>query len=159
MGPEGYNPAMRVPFAVLAPLFALPLLSAGCVTRTLTITSEPSGALVYLNEREVGRTPLTCGFTFYGVYDVRLEKDGFQALWTKASAPQPWWEYPVVDLVAEVTGPKHVNVDWHFKLAAQVPAKMRDPAEVAARARAMREINRLPADQADAVLHGDGAKP
>lgn len=47
----------------------------GCVERTITITSEPSGALVHLNDEEVGRTPLTVPFTFYGVYDVRLEMD------------------------------------------------------------------------------------
>lgn len=51
------------------------LASVGCVERTITITSEPSGALVHLNDEEVGRTPLTVPFTFYGVYDVRLEMD------------------------------------------------------------------------------------
>ncbi|MCC5829414.1 MAG: PEGA domain-containing protein [Phycisphaeraceae bacterium] len=48
----------------------------GCVRRTITITSEPSGALVHLNDQEVGRTPLTIGFTHYGVYDVRLTHEG-----------------------------------------------------------------------------------
>ncbi len=147
------------PAALLLPLLALSALLAGCVTRTLTITSEPTGALVFVNEREVGRTPLICGFTFYGVYAVRLEKDGFKALWTKANAPQPWWEYPGVDLAVQATGPKHVNVDWHFTLETQEPADRRDAAEVAARAKAMREINRLPAEQADAVLHSDGTTP
>jgi hypothetical protein len=152
-----YNSAMRFPPFALA-LACIPLL-AGCVTRTVTITSEPAGAKVYLNEREVGVTPLTCGFLFYGVYDVRLEKDGCKALWTTAKAKQPWWEYPGVDLLAQATGPKKVNLAWHFKLDPQLPAARRDPAEVTARAREMREINRLPADKADALLHADGKQP
>ena len=47
----------------------------GCIERTISITSEPSGALVHLNDDEVGRTPLTVPFTFYGVYDVRVEHE------------------------------------------------------------------------------------
>lgn len=49
--------------------------SAGCVERVISITSEPSGSLVHLNDEEVGRTPLTVPFTFYGVYDVRLSHE------------------------------------------------------------------------------------
>jgi hypothetical protein len=47
----------------------------GCVERTISITSEPRGALVYLNDEEVGRTPVSVPFTYYGVYDVRLERE------------------------------------------------------------------------------------
>ena len=109
-------------------------LLCGCVTRTLSITSEPAGALVYVNDREVGRTPLVAGFTYYGVYDIRLEKDGCRPLWTKATAVQPWWEYPGIDLIAEVTGPKRSNVAWDFKLE-QAPAPGSDTKEVVARAK------------------------
>ena len=42
------------------------LILSGCVDRTISITSTPSGALVYLNDEEVGRTPLVTPFTFYG---------------------------------------------------------------------------------------------
>ena len=48
---------------------------AGCVERLITVTSQPSGSLVYLNDEEVGRTPVTVPFTFYGVYDVRVEHE------------------------------------------------------------------------------------
>lgn len=144
-----YNPAMRPLSLLLAPLAAV--LSTGCVTRTLTVTSEPAGARVFLNDREVGCTPLTVGFTFYGVYDVRLEHAGCAPLWTKASARQPWWEYPGVDLLAELTGPKRVDVQWHFKLAPQVPAALRSPEALMDHARQMRELNRQSTDAVDAA--------
>ncbi|MFB3120043.1 MAG: PEGA domain-containing protein [Stenotrophomonas maltophilia] len=40
------------------------------------ITSEPPGALVWLNDREIGRTPVDVDFEFYGRYDVRLHLPG-----------------------------------------------------------------------------------
>ncbi len=61
-----------ISLAVLAAAAGL----TGCVERTITVTSDPSGALVYLNDTEIGRTPVTVPFTFYGTYDVRLEHDG-----------------------------------------------------------------------------------
>lgn len=63
---------------VYRPAFWLLLLTvglSGCIERTITITSEPSGSLVHLNDEPVGRTPLTVPFTFYGTYDVRLEHE------------------------------------------------------------------------------------
>lgn len=135
------------------PLLLCAILISGCVTRTLSITSEPSGARVFLNDQEVGATPLVVSFTYYGIYDVRLEHEGCQALWTKAKAPQPWWEYPGVDLVAELTGPKEVCIPWHFQLAAQEAAKDRDGAAVGARAKEMREFNRLAPEAADKAGH------
>ncbi len=88
---------------------------AGCVERTISITSEPSGALVYLNDEEVGRTPVTVPFTYYGKYDVRLQKPGYSPLWTSGDAVAPWWEFPGPDLVGELMGNK-VKIDWNYKL-------------------------------------------
>ncbi len=97
------------------------LLLPGCIERTISITSEPSGALVYLNDEEVGRTPLRVPFTFYGVYDVRLERDGFTPLHTQAETKAPWWEAPGPDLVAELVSDKEVLIPWHFEMAELAP--------------------------------------
>ncbi len=59
------------PLAVLALVVLLAGLT-GCVERCITIGSNPSGALVLLNDQEIGRTPVTVPFTWYGDYDVRL---------------------------------------------------------------------------------------
>lgn len=91
------------------------LVLAGCVERTITITSEPAGALVYLNDEEVGRTPVVVPFTFYGKYDVRLQRQGYSPMWTQGNAEAPWWEFPGPDLIAELTSQK-VNLNWHYKL-------------------------------------------
>lgn len=83
-------------------LLALPAVVGGCVTRQLTVTSEPSGALVYLNDREAGRTPFTTDFTWYGDYDVVVRKDGYQTIVSKKKIAAPWWQYMPFDFFAEI---------------------------------------------------------
>ncbi len=104
------------PSDVLIPTVLASLILSGCVERTISITSKPSGALVYLNDEEVGRTPVTVSHLFYGVYSVRLELDGHKPLWTKKEAKAPWWEMPGPDLVAEMIPGKKVEQHWQFNL-------------------------------------------
>ncbi|MEM1109779.1 MAG: PEGA domain-containing protein [Planctomycetota bacterium] len=115
---------------------------AGCVQRTISITSEPAGALVWLNDEEVGRTPLEVPFRWYGTYDVRLEKDGFVPRWTTGEAQQPWWEYPGPDLVAELLPGAESRVAWHYELTEEVPAAEQDAGALIERARGMRDETR-----------------
>ena len=89
----------------------------GCVKRTVTITSQPQGALVWVNEREVGRTPLEFEFLYYGEYDVRIEGDGQEPIMTSRWPDRPIWDAPVVDLVAEMSPFRfESNPVWHFEL-------------------------------------------
>ena len=88
----------------------------GCVERVIRITSEPTGALVYLNDEEVGRTPVTVPFTFYGTYGVRIEHDDHLPLWTQRETQAPWWEAPGPDLIAEAIPGVNVQLDWHFQM-------------------------------------------
>ena len=93
------------------------ICGCGCVERVIRITSQPTGALVHLNDEEVGRTPVTVPFTFYGTYDVRLEHDEYQPLWTQRQTNAPWWEAPGPDLFAEMVPDVKVQLDWHFDMA------------------------------------------
>ncbi|MBX3379955.1 MAG: PEGA domain-containing protein [Phycisphaeraceae bacterium] len=102
---------------VLAVAFAAaPLaLLAGCSQRVIQVTSEPTGALVTINDVPVGRTPLQTEFTYYGDYDVQVRKDGFEPIRTKATAWTPIYERPPLDL-ASAPFPYETVVKWHFKL-------------------------------------------
>src|SRR5688572_16596719 len=77
------------------------IILPSCIQRTISIDSDPQGAVVYLNDEEVGRTPVTVPFTFYGTYDVRLEKPQYATMQTAREAKGPWWEAPGPDLVVE----------------------------------------------------------
>ena len=109
-------------------------LLGGCIQRTITVTTEPAGALIHLNDEEIGRSPVTVPFEFYGTYDVRIEHEGYKTLHTGAEAVGPWWELPVVDLVAEM-GDRRVEIEWDFKLEANEEV---DPVELLKRARKLR---------------------
>ena len=93
--------------------------ASGCLERTITITSKPEGAIVWLNDTEVGRTPVTTAFTFYGDYDVRLRKEGYEPLSTHRVAGTPIYEYAPIDLVATAL-PVRIKTDlkWDFELTA-----------------------------------------
>jgi hypothetical protein len=86
-------------------LVAIALLAVGCVQRDLTITSEPSGAVVYIHgmsNQEIGRTPVTIPFTWYGDYEVQLRLEGHEPLNTHANLTMPWYEIPPGDLLSEL---------------------------------------------------------
>jgi hypothetical protein len=87
------------------PLFTLlpALLAAGCgVERTLRLESTPPGALVYLNGEEVARTPAEVPLEWYGKYDVAVRLDGYETLKDERWVVAPWWQWPPIDLVAEL---------------------------------------------------------
>lgn len=89
----------------------------GCLERTIIVTSEPPGAVVWLNDQEIGRTPVEVDFTFYGNYDVRLHKEGFEPLVTNRSAKAPIYEMPGFDVVGEAVPTKiATRLQWHFDM-------------------------------------------
>jgi hypothetical protein len=109
----------------------VPLLAlTGCVDRKIRVTSEPPGARVWLNDVEIGRTPAEADFAFYGRYDVRLELEGHEPLWTDREAKAPVWQWPVLDLAAEVIPARFDDlVEWHFELEPAMETET-DPAEL-----------------------------
>jgi hypothetical protein len=86
----------------LVVLSAVAATEIGCVRRTMSVRSDPPGALVYMNGQEIGRTPLTRDFTWYGAYDVQLRKEGYETLSAKTPVTAPWWQWPPFDLFAEL---------------------------------------------------------
>jgi len=94
---------------------ALLPLAIGCGQRTLEITSEPAGALVFLNGEEVGRTPLRYYFEWYSDYEVVLRMDGYETLKTHKELKAPLLGIPPFDLIGEFVGYKDKR-HWNFAL-------------------------------------------
>lgn len=74
----------------------------GCVEREWTLRTNPPGAVAYVSNVEVGRTPVTIDFTWYGDYDVVFRLDGYETLKTSVNLRPPWYEYPGADFFSEV---------------------------------------------------------
>ena len=97
-----------------AVLFLMVAATVGCVRRTIRITTEPPNALVFLNDREVGRSELETDFLFYGDYDVIIRKEGYRTLKTNWEVKSPWYQLIPIDFFAEVLWPGHIH-DVHTR--------------------------------------------
>jgi len=108
----------RVPLFVL--LVAVCMV-AGCVERKLAINTNPSGAEVFLNDEEIGTSPVTVSFNWYGDYNVTIRKSGFETLNTHRKLESPLIDYFPFDFFAEVLYPGRIvnSYQWSFDLAPQ----------------------------------------
>lgn len=89
----------------------------GCIERTIHITSEPVGAMVWVNDVEVGRTPVEVEYEWEGAYDVRVMLEGYEAVWEKRRVKGAAHDLPGVDLVATLApGKFRSETRWHFEL-------------------------------------------
>jgi len=101
-------------------------LISGCVERKLTINTEPQGALVTLNDEEIGTSPVTVEFNWYGDYNVRITKEGFETLKTHRLLKGPWYDSFPFDFFAQILSPERIvdSYQWTFKLEKQrLPAR------------------------------------
>ena len=84
---------------IVVALCLLPAL--GCVQRRLTLRSNPPGALVYIDNYEIGTTPCSTDYTYYGTRRIRLVRDGFETLEVDQFIPPPWYQLFPLDFVSE----------------------------------------------------------
>ncbi len=130
-----------------AALGLLTLLTvAGCVQRRMTIRSNPPGALVYVDDYQIGTTPVSTDFIYYGTRKIRLVKDGYETLTVRQPFPLPWYQVFPLDFVTENLWPAEIRDERVVDLA-MMPAATTPPEEVVGRA----EVARLSA--------GGGAAP
>ncbi len=96
----------------------LTAVASGCVTRTLSITSEPSGARVMVNGQAVGETPVKLGFRHHGTYRVELRKDGYRPVTAALRLKRKFYEYAGPDFFAEVLWPGNIHDrrEAHYRL-------------------------------------------
>ncbi len=105
-------------FALLALGLSINLLLAGCVERKLTINTEPQGALVLLNDEEIGTSPVTVSFEWYGDYWIRISKEGYETLNTHRPLKGPWYDEFPFDFFAQIISPDRIvdSYEWTFEL-------------------------------------------
>jgi hypothetical protein len=98
---------------------------SGCVERRMIVRSNPPGALLYVDNYEIGTTPVATDFIYYGTRQIRLVKDGYETLVVSQPIPAPWYEYFPADFVAENLVPGHIRdvrtLTYNMQPAVQVP--------------------------------------
>ena len=108
-------------FILLVVGLIVSLLFGGCVERRLTINTVPQEAIVVLNDEEIGISPVTVSFEWYGDYNVRISKEGFETLKTHRKLKGPWYDSFPFDFFAQIVNPKRIvdSYEWTFTLAPQ----------------------------------------
>jgi hypothetical protein len=108
----------NLPTVAVVSLIALAAL-AGCVERELTINTKPQGALVALNDEEIGESPVTVNFKWYGDYCVRISKEDYETLNTHRKLKGPWYDGFPFDFFAQIVNPSRIvdSYEWTFELS------------------------------------------
>ncbi len=104
--------------ALITVCLIVSLLLSGCVERKLTINTKPQGALVILNDEEIGTSPVTVSFEWYGDYWVRISKEGYESLNTHRPLKGPWYDKPPFDFFAQIISSERTvdSYEWTFPL-------------------------------------------
>lgn len=133
-------PSRPLPSLCAVALAMAVLAAAGCVQRRMTIRSNPPGALVYVDDYQIGTTPVSTDFIYYGTRKIRLVKDGYETLTVRQPFPLPWYQIFPLDFVTENIWPWEIRDERVVDLA-MTPAAATPPEEVVSRA----EVARLSA--------------
>jgi hypothetical protein len=100
-------------------------LLAGCVERRMTIVSDPPGAAVIVNGKDIGAAPADVPskmFVYYGDYNITLLRDGYEPLLIRQPVPKPWYECFPLDFVSENLVPWHIQDKRLFSYQLLPPA-------------------------------------
>jgi hypothetical protein len=100
------------------------LASSGCVRRRLTVRSDPPGAMVAIDQQEIGTTPVSVGYTYYGTRNFVITKDNHETVSASRTFRPPWYQYPPLDFITENLWPFELRdervVDFQLIPSAQV---------------------------------------
>ena len=113
------------------------LTNMGCVQRRLTLRSFPEGAMVYVDNQEIGQTPVSTSFTHYGVREIRMEKDGYETVQVQERIDAPWYLPPPLDFFVENFWPVEIRDEREVDFELQ-PATITPQAELLPRAEEQR---------------------
>ena len=91
----------------------------GCMFRRMTVRSNPPGAMVLVDGKEVGYTPMTMDFTYYGTREIQLVKAGYETRTVMQHVPTPWYEVPPLDFFSDNLLPVKVTNRHEFTYVLQ----------------------------------------
>lgn len=114
----------------------------GCMHRRMTIRSDPPGARVIVDGKDIGLTPVSMDFLYYGTRQIQLVKDGYETLTVMQPTPMPWYQVPPLDFFSDNFLPVKVTNrhEYHYVMQRQqyVPRK-----ELLDRAKSLRSESHL----------------
>jgi hypothetical protein len=135
-----FNANRRVQ-AILLLLFAVSAFS-GCVERRYTIRTDPPGATVLVNGEEIGPSPASKSFNYYGDRKITLILDGYQTKTLIQPIKAPWWDNYVTEFFTENLVPVSLRDERDYKYALE-PSQTAPQGELRDRAESLRSNARV----------------
>jgi len=125
--------------AILATALGL----TGCVERRYTIRTIPDNALVIVNGEEIGPSPASKTFFYYGDRDVVISAPGFETLHVVQPIKAPLWDNGLTDFFTENLVPVTLRDEREF-LYKLKPATVATDAGLMDRAVNLQRLGRQP---------------
>lgn len=122
---------------LLAALAVPALLCVGCVDRRFVVTTNAPGAAIEVDGQPLGPTPVDASYVYAGKREFRATAPGYEPLNQYVTFEPKWWDYPVLDLFAEVIWPFRIEDVRRVHLTLQ-PAAPRSAEEILAGAEALK---------------------
>lgn len=143
-------------------LILLVLAASGCVRRRLTVRSNPAGAIVHVDNQQIGTTPCSVDYVYYGTREIRLVLPGYETLTVNQPLPAPWYQVPGIDFVSENLVPRRIEDARTVSFNLQ-PQRLMAPEEVIARGEQLRRqvtpVGAAPVVPAGAAFPAPGSFP
>ena len=102
--------------------------------RRYTLRTDPPGALAIVNGEEIGPTPVSRSFYYYGDREITFLLDGYETKTVIQPIKAPWWDNLVTEFFTRKPLAVHLRDEREFKYQlspAQQPqaADLKDRAE------------------------------
>jgi hypothetical protein len=107
----------------------------------MTIRSNPPGATVYVDDQEIGTTPVSTAYTYYGTRKIQLVRDGYETQTVMHRFSAPWYQIPPLDFASENLSPKEYRDERILDFELE-PQKVVSTAELLDRAQQLRQGTR-----------------
>lgn len=117
------------------------LMQVGCVRRRLTVRTWPPGAQVFIDDQEIGVTPCSTSFVYYGTRKVTVIKGGYRSETLYHKIPPPWYQYPPIDFIAENLIAYEIRDERVIDIQ-MIPEEMVQPNQLLDRANGLRDSSR-----------------
>jgi hypothetical protein len=96
---------------------------------------------VFVDDQEIGTTPCSAPFVYYGTRKITIMKDGYKTETIFQKLPVPWYEYPPLDFFVENAVPREIR-DERIVDVQLVPQELMPQQKLLDRASALRDSAR-----------------
>jgi hypothetical protein len=128
------------------------VILTGCVERRYTVRTDPPGATVIVNGEEIGPSPASKSFVYYGDRKITMILDGYQTKTLIQPIKAPWWDNYITEFFTENTVPVSMRDEREYTYKLE-PAQTPPQGELRERAESLRsEARVLPKPRYSGIL-------